>query len=244
MRQVSNHADDSRSCQPDRLRRLLLGMPLLLAWPAHSEAAALVIARPDESPTPMMLDIQQRILAAYRQLGVRAVVHSLPPKRSAAYALADKVDAELLRVQLTAARNAFLRVETPLVRLQVMALTHGRELPLSGIQALRDYKVVIPAGIQALEDVASHARTVEAVPDYDSGIRMLVQGRADIALQLAANPASLLAEYRAVWQAQDVRVSNNQLAEYTAYHFISPRHRALLPPLADAFHAQGLPIQP
>jgi hypothetical protein len=228
----------------DRRRRLLLAAPIWLAMPSRAVAAPLVIARPDESPAPMMLDIQRRVQAAYRQIGIETVVASLPPLRSGALAKADKVDAELLRVQLPNPRSNFLQVATPLVSFQVMALTHGKDLTLAAPAALRHYRVVVPAGIFALEDVARRARTVERAPDYDAGERMLVQGRVDVALQLATNPERAVADFGASWQQLDIRVANMRLAQYMAYHYVSPRHRDLLPALAEAFRTQGLPVQP
>lgn len=233
----------SHDAPVSHLRRSLLSLPLCGLLPARAQGSAYVIARPDESPSRQMLDIERRVVLAYRSIGIDAAVQSLPPRRSAAYALHDRIDAELLRVKLDPPRNSYLYVPMPLTYFGVVALSHGRNLMIASPEALRDYRVGILTGIQALEDVSRHAKAIETAPDYASATHMLAQDRVDVALMLSSNAPHLLQARAAEWAQLDVRVANLQLARYTAYHFISPRHRRLLTPLAAAFKAQGLPVR-
>jgi hypothetical protein len=223
--------------------RLTLQLLLLLgcAW-AH--AAEYRIGRPDDSPNATMLEIERRVVDAYRRIGVSASVLSLPALRSAAYAKQDLVDAELLRVDVPERNNEFIRIDIPLVVFDVVAVGHSNIKHLDQPSSLGGLRVGVLRGVWALLHTASSAATLEQAPDYKSLNLMLEEGRVDVALMLTSNFPQFMASHADDWASHQIEILNPHISRYPAYHFVSPRHADLVPKLTKSLRQENLPVVP
>jgi len=231
---------------PFRTNRLqAFVLRLVAGWLLTSltaESADFTIARPDDSPGPVMLDVQRRVVEAYQKIGITAAVLSLPALRSAAYTKQDMVDAELLRVDVPERDNDFIRIDVPLVVYDVVAIGRsGMARPISPA-SLHGLKVGILRGVLALAHTAAQSGSTELAPDYNSLNRMLEEGRIDIALMLTVNYPDLIAKRSGEWERYHLTVLNPRLQSYPAYHYISPRHADLVAALTRSLRTVGLPV--
>ncbi|WP_305857592.1 hypothetical protein [Balneatrix alpica] len=181
------------------------------------------------APPAFAADHPIRLLVerAYQLLDIQIEIHVLPPKRSLLEVNKGTIDAELARVhEVNQDYPLLLQVPEPLGQLKIAVLSLRPNLSVSRWADLKNYRVDSIRGFKFAEiRLGKHA-------EYLSHPNLVVER-----LRLGRSDAAVLPHDIAVniqRHPNSPRLHLLLLDQTTLYHYLHPRHQALVEPLSAA----------
>lgn len=205
-------------------KSLLYG--LLLAINAGGVAAqTLTLSQIADDP---ITDSGMRIVnEAYHRLGIMVKAELLPPERAISYADQGKTDGDVARLGgFESSYHHLQRVPVPLMYIDILAYTAGRQIRIENWQSLRPYRLCVRNGIKVMMD-NTEGMARELVDNTDQAVKMLRARRCDIAI--LSNMAWLDIDRL---QAGPMRALKPALSVIPLYHYLNEEHADLIPQLS------------
>jgi len=177
----------------------------------------------------LMIEIEQKLRAAYRQLGYQISLTQLPSGRSLSMTNAGLYDGELFRIDSAATEFPNLvKVPVPLATIELKAFTLASRLLPTHWQQEQKLRIGMVRGFRLAMDYPV-AGNVVLVTSAQQAVQMLLQDRIDVLLDDEATVRAVLGP-----EFSRVRMAPEVLAGAELFHFIHRKHQDLLKPLTDA----------
>lgn len=209
---------------------LLLALGLLPPAAAEETPPDILVSVPEGHP--LIGFVRGDLGEAYRRIGLHMVLKPLPSARSIEAANLGETDAEAGRVQETGQNYANLReVPVPLLEMDILAVTNGVPLTVSGWDSLKGRHLCIGLGDKLVE-----RRTIgmnpESARSLESLVRMLKAGRCEVAI---------FSQF--MWPDIDrlhlgpLCPASEPVEKAPLYHYVNSRHADLVPRLTEVLTA-------
>lgn len=168
---------------------------------------------------------------AFRRLGVKFNLTSLPSERSLQFANQGEVDGEGLRVAgLGQQYPDLIQVPERYIRISFVAFAKDRTISLDkGWASLASRSVAHITGWKLFEAQAGAARLVNKVDKSEQLFRMLDSGRVDLALYTLTDGNAMLRDMG----LKDIVALTPALQEVDMYLYLHKKHAELVPKLAQ-----------
>lgn len=180
----------------------------------------------------LMVDIEQKLTRAYRQLGYQMTVEHLPSGRSLAMANDGLYDGELFRI--ADVENDFpnlVRIPVPLAQIKLHAFTRNTNTLPVDWTAQRKLRIGYVRGFRLASRIHFQGQAVP-VTTTSQAVQMLLQDRIDVLLEDDITLRFVLGpNYPQVTMSPDV------LAQADLFHFVHKKHQAIASDLAKALTA-------
>lgn len=178
---------------------------------------------------PLVEQVFPSVKEAYAQLGIDASLISLPGERSVQMINIGKYDGDVLHsAGLEKIYPNLLRVDVPLISVDAVVVTSGRELAINGWPSLRSYHVCVRRGIKAIELAAKDLPHVDVINDYRAIFDMLKAGHCE----LAVLPRDAWLEARRL-HSTSLHQLEPPLQSWPMYHYVTRSHADLVPALTN-----------
>ena len=210
-------------------RHLLASLPGLLTLPAQAgEAAPLRVTCGTYYAVSWVTS--QLLARVYAQAGLGLEILAQPTARATVSIEQGLTDGECARIARYGEQHPkLLRLEPPIYTLSVHAFwLRARPLQVRRKQDLAGHSVVYMRGVQYAQDLVEGLPKATATVSPEQMFRMLGAGRVDVAID------ALLSARQCAQQLQLDIEESPALVREEVYHFLHPRHAALLPRLSEA----------
>lgn len=210
----------------------------LLLWCSGAFATALNTAsQPQAQPSlvfatsltrsSLMVEIEETLARAYRQLGYQIRVEHLPAGRSLAMANDGRYDGELFRIaDIAQDYPNLVKVPVPLATIQLHAFTRQQIALPNDWTLQRNLRIGYVRGFRLASQVQTHGQVVQ-VTTAAQAVQMLLQDRIDVLLEDEATVRSVLGP-----SMSEVNMSPEVLVQAELFHFLHAKHRAVATQLA------------
>lgn len=174
--------------------------------------------------------IPQKLIKAYKALGIDISFKYLPGKRAITMANKGKVDGELYRIAgLSEQYPNLVMVEEPVDMLEWVAYTTRPEIKINGWESLHPYHIGINSGVIFTErKTRGMKRTMMDRHSHLFG--MLVKQRLDVVI--TTRPAST-ASLKALNLTDQVIANEPAIASIPLYHYLHIKHSDKAPQVAQ-----------
>ncbi|WP_295999177.1 ABC transporter substrate-binding protein [Rugamonas sp.] len=217
---------------PRFLPRYLMVMLLAAALPSQPARGAglpavVELAQPEnEALTAASFEILKE---AYRRLGIAAEQIKLPGERAIQMVNSGQYFGDVMHAEgLELTYPNLVRVPVPLLDIEAVVFTYGRELAVADWAGLKPYRVCIRRGIKTVERATVGMDNVLGVNQYAFIFNMLKLGRCDVAVL----PRSAWLEAQRL-QFKGLRSQETPLQTWPSYHYLHKSHAELVPALAE-----------
>jgi polar amino acid transport system substrate-binding protein len=192
-----------------------------------SAAQTLIIGQFAEKDSKVLKRCEVVISAVYAQLNIQIKLVSFPGRRALDFANKGKTDGELCRIGNIAVQYLNLIKVTPaLTTMELVAISKDIHLSIKTTADLQGLKLVSIRGLKAVEnDFKSFA--VSYVSDFAVIAKLLESGRADVAIV-----PKMIIEKPLKGQIVSFKVHQPSLVQYSVFHYIHKRHKALAPQIS------------
>ena len=172
----------------------------------------------------------QLLARVYAQAGLPMDIVPQPTARATASIEQGLTDGECARIAPYGLQHpSLLRLEPPIYALSAQAFwLSGRKLPLQRREDLANFSLVYMRGVHYAEELAKGLSRATATTSPEQMFRMLAARRVEVVVD-----AALSAQQCAKQLQLDIEESP-VLLRYEVYHFLHPRHAALVPRLSEA----------
>lgn len=177
--------------------------------------------------------------AAYGKLGIHVVAKQTPGARSLLLSSEGMLDGETHRIAALAPQYpALIRVEVPINKVEGMALSCGRAVDATDLDALRALRVGVKIGNRYAERLTEGWPRIVRLNDEEQLVEMLVEGRLDVVVGDRPWARSMAGEPG----RECLRINEPPLVVIPLYNYLHMRHRGLVPAITsvlDAMRASG-----
>ncbi len=195
---------------------------LSLALPVHAEQTLTF----GYIGAPLSYSSLSVLKAAYEKIGINAKGLKLPAARALASSDAGLTDGEVHRIQSIEKQHPqLIRIKVPINKVEGMALSCGKAIDTSSVEAIRNYRIGIKIGTRYAEKMTEGMPSVTALTHEDKLVKLLLGNRLDIII--GDRPwAETLIEYP---DQNCLRINEPPLVVTPLYHYLHRRHAKLVP---------------
>jgi polar amino acid transport system substrate-binding protein len=214
------------------MRAAVLFLTALLGLPAAIQAAEppreIVIGTFPIADDPMFVICRKVLEEAYRRIGIKMNLATMPGERSLILANSGKTDGDLCRTKGALSGYAnLLMVGPPLTRAEVVAFSKTA-LPINNWEDLSRYEIGYERGVKVVEQ-NTLGMNVDIASNAESGYKKLLIGRTDVYVDTRISGLYMLR--RLGYPRPHV---SPPLETFTMHHFVNVKNAALIGKLSEA----------
>jgi len=177
---------------------------------------------------PIVRICEPIIQAAYKKMGIDAIVHHYPPARAIQLANEGHTDGELFRsIHMDGQFPNLVMVPVAITHADVMAFTTDLRFLVQGWESVRPYRIGIQRGFKLVEARTAGMNTY-AANNVKHVFQMLAAGRVDVVITTRLSGLSTVKSL----QLEGIHMLTPPLDQETLHHFLHKKYQRLVPQLA------------
>lgn len=201
----------------------LLGMFLTAIVAGHAQT--IVISTVKGSVTPIAQSVMKE---AYRRLGMKLEVQTMPGERALQSSNSGQVDGELYRKKdISKAYPNLIVIPVPVVSIDENVFTKGKRFPVTGWGSLVPYTVGYRIGIKIIEDNLVKGTKAEPVATLDQLFKKLDEGRTDVVIETNLSGLQTIKKLRLT----GVIMLEPPIVQSPLFHCLNVKNKRLVEPL-------------
>ncbi|MDM8556599.1 transporter substrate-binding domain-containing protein [Desulfococcaceae bacterium HSG7] len=164
--------------------------------------------------------------AAYKKIGIEAVIQHYPPARGIQLANEGNTDGELYRsFRINGKFSNLVMVPVPITHTEVVAFVKNIQFPVKGWDSLKPYRIGVERGFKLAEARTEGMKTQSA--KVEQTFQMLDAGRVDVVVSTRLGGSGHVKNLK----LKGIKILTPPLEKDMIHHFLHKKHQKIIPEL-------------